>query len=61
MNGPGHGYCYVDIYGEHDTWYEIKEDINCNSPLTGEGAGAYWWEEDENCHKNFTCVELEVY
>jgi hypothetical protein len=38
MNGPGHGWCWVDKDGEHDTWYNIKEDIHGNSPLTGEGA-----------------------
>ena len=72
MNGPGHGWCWVDIDGEHDTWYNIKEDIHGNSPLTGEGAEDEQHEEDEEddehedeedggCCKKFTCVELEVY
>jgi hypothetical protein len=47
MNGSGNGRCFVDKDGEHDTHYNIKEDENGNSPLTGE--------------KCFTCVELEVY
>ena len=53
MNGEGHGSC--DVLNYHDRRYDIQEDAQGNSPVTGDGGN-----KGEK-HKNFTCVELEVY
>lgn len=55
MNGLRNGRCFTVGRWEESDVYEIPEDDEGNSILTGEG------HEDEGGEKFFTCVALEVY
>ena len=57
MNDENSGWCFTN--GSGHSWgrdnYNIPNDSEGNSVLTGDGSGI------ADCDKKFTCVELEVY
>ncbi len=53
MNTPGNGKCHTE--SANNEYFNIPNDEEGNSVLTGEGKG-YW-----NGNKRYTVAEIEVY